>query len=542
MQSIRFIVVLLCGSLCPGAASSAPTSAEDLMIVDCLLPGQIRKLGQRATYLTARRPVKTTAFECRVRGGEYVAYDRANLGTALRVWLDAARKGNVEAMVTVGELFERGIGTQPDYRGAAQWYGRAAERGSSRAQINLGSLYEQGLGVEHNPGRATELYRQAAGLPNSIALANEPQAGTADVPVAGPQITLIEPAIGTRGLVKTEVVPKIAARQLVGRIDAPAGLLTLNVDGRPIETNAAGIFRVALEEPDAERQLLITAIDERGARADLSLTLLAGGESSVRRVDAMRQTLSREDFGNYHSLLIANYDYRRLPDLNTPAADVALLNELLKNRYGFSTTVLVNATRYQILSALNDIRAKLTSDDNLLVYYAGHGELDVANNRGHWLPVDADPDNTANWISNVSITDILNVVSARQILLVADSCYAGTLTRSSIANLKAGMTEAEHNTWLRIVAKKRARLVLTSGGVAPVLDSGGGRHSVFAGALIDTLEQNRDILSGRALYQAVTARVAHVAANYEFEQVPEFAPISRAGHEAGDFFLVPDSQ
>src|SRR5438874_12189950 len=60
---------------------------EDFLIVDCLLPGQIRQLGQSVTYVTRRQAVKTSQRDCEIRGGEYVALDRSNYATALKVWL-----------------------------------------------------------------------------------------------------------------------------------------------------------------------------------------------------------------------------------------------------------------------------------------------------------------------------------------------------------------------------------------------------------------------------------------------------------------------
>ena len=84
-------------------------------------------------------------------------------------------------------------------------------------------------------------------------------------------------------------------------------------------------------------------------------------------------------------------------------------------------------------------------------------------------------------------------------------------------------------------------MVLTSGGLQPVLDSAGGNHSVFAKALINVLESNNDILEGRRLYREVSARVAYSAAQVGFDQVPEYSPIRFAGHESGEFFLVPRS-
>ena len=67
------------------AASRVPV--DKLFVVDCLLPGQVRQLGTRMTYLSPRRAIKTSAGECELRGGEYVASDRGSLNAALAIWL-----------------------------------------------------------------------------------------------------------------------------------------------------------------------------------------------------------------------------------------------------------------------------------------------------------------------------------------------------------------------------------------------------------------------------------------------------------------------
>jgi TPR repeat protein len=102
------------------SATEGRQDAADLYVVDCLLPGQVRRLGNM-TYLTPRRPTRTTAVDCRTRGGEYVAYDRADLNSALRVWMAAAEEGDPEAQNTVGEIFERGLGGEPNYEAAVIW-------------------------------------------------------------------------------------------------------------------------------------------------------------------------------------------------------------------------------------------------------------------------------------------------------------------------------------------------------------------------------------------------------------------------------------
>ncbi len=122
-------------------------NVNKLQIVDCLLPGQIRQLGQSFTYVTTRRPVRTTAADCELRGGEYVAFDRANYATALKTWQPKANEGDAEAQFYVGEIYEKGLGIAPDYDLAVLWYNKAAEQGYSSAMVNLGYLYEKGFGV-----------------------------------------------------------------------------------------------------------------------------------------------------------------------------------------------------------------------------------------------------------------------------------------------------------------------------------------------------------------------------------------------------------
>ncbi|MFK7891505.1 MAG: caspase family protein [Granulosicoccus sp.] len=137
---------------------------EDLYIVDCLLPSQVRQLGRQLTYLAPRRPIRTTAARCSLRGGEYTAYSRSDLTSALSVWRPMAELGDPQAQTYVGEIYEKGLGTTASYQQAAYWYQKASDQNYSRAKINLGFLYESGLGVEKNLVKALNLYREASGF------------------------------------------------------------------------------------------------------------------------------------------------------------------------------------------------------------------------------------------------------------------------------------------------------------------------------------------------------------------------------------------
>jgi hypothetical protein len=152
--------------------------------------------------------------------------------------------------------------------------------------------------------------------------------------------------------------------------------------------------------------------------------------------------------------------------------------------------------------------------------------------------VDAAPGNTANWISNVDLSDLLNLMAVKHLLVVADSCYAATLTRSSAGRLEPTMTQEELARAVQTLANKRARMVLTSGGIEPVLDSTGGQHSVFAQIFLEILGSNDGVLLGRDLFQHLQLRVHAMAQRWAVPQVPEYSPIKYGGHEGGDFFFL----
>ncbi len=236
-------------------------------------------------------------------------------------------------------------------------------------------------------------------------------------------------------------------------------------------------------------------------------------------------------FGRFRALLIANSRYAdaRLEDLVTPDRDVDALGDLLEESYGFETTRLRDATRAEIVSALSTLRRDLESDDNLVVYYAGHGWLDEKTDEGYWLPVDASMDDQSQWLSNATVATSLRGIDAHHILVIADSCFSGTLTRG--VRPTSGSNDARR--WSELL-RLRSRVSLTSGGIEPVLDGGGGGHSVFARALLTSLRANRRILDGTSLFQRIREQVSLDAA-----QMPTFGNIRRAGHEVGgDFVFV----
>jgi hypothetical protein len=237
------------------------------------------------------------------------------------------------------------------------------------------------------------------------------------------------------------------------------------------------------------------------------------------------------DAGRYVALLVGNNKYENVQDLNTAISDVRAMSDLLQSKYGFEVTLLENGTRRQILGAINRLRGELGPDDNLLIYYAGHGTLDRQSRTGYWLPVDAEPDSDINWISNEAITRYLRSMLARHVMVIADSCFSGTLVRASRTELAIPLGRQE---WLKRMAEKRSRTALVSGGLEPVEDSGRAGHSVFANALLSALKSNNEPIDGQSLFRIIRHPVVVNA-----DQTPQYSDIRRADHEGGDFVFIP---
>jgi uncharacterized protein len=523
----------------------SPVSTDDarLLIVHCLLPGQVRKLGAFSQGVTPRRAVKVTDDECAADGGEFVAPQTDPLG-ALKLWLPFANAGDADAQVTVGELYERGTGGAAGGQGggadpglAAQWYERAMALGSARATVNLAALYERGNGVRRDADRARELMRRAGGFA---------------VEAQRPRIQLIDPpsfisTLRMRGATPVALSAPSGNFTLTGRAESSAGIANVRVNGEPRPVDGNGFFTAPMRLSNQPLALSVSATDRRGATSNAEFTLVhkptqanAGRNASTSPASTSPTAAPQQAGSQRYALVIANQNYKHWDALDTPILDGTAVAELLRSRFGFEVTLLTDATRRQVLTALNQLRAKVDGDDDVLIYYAGHGEMDAITARGYWIPVDGEQKNLTQWISVIDVTDQLAAMRARHALVIADSCYSGTLSGSLAPRIDEALAYDARGAALSRLAKKRSRVAMTSGGLEPVVDGGGGaQHSIYARSLIEVLTHLQTPVEAQELHAAVAARFAFLSSRLKLAQQPQYAPIGYAGHESGDFVLSP---
>ena len=232
-------------------------------------------------------------------------------------------------------------------------------------------------------------------------------------------------------------------------------------------------------------------------------------------------------FGKYYALIIgvSNYEDKNIVDLNgEPTKDAQALADVLIAKYGFDTTnvtILKNPTDSQINRSFYQLRKKVGKTDNLLVFYAGHGNYDDASERGYWMPSNANMEFEDNIILNTTIVSHIKAINSKHTLLIADACFSGSIFKSR------SYIQEEKNAKRKYALTSRK--AITSGTLKTVPNK-----SVFIKYLLKRLHENQDsYLSARKLFDRIEEPVMNNSSN-----TPQRGVIHGAGDEGGDFIFI----
>lgn len=216
---------------------------------------------------------------------------------------------------------------------------------------------------------------------------------------------------------------------------------------------------------------------------------------------------------------INKYDF--WPDLSNPTVDCKLVGKTLAENYQFDFSNMMflfdeKATRRNILKKLDSLARSLTPDDNLVVYYAGHGYYDELSEIGYWIPSDAEKGDISSYIPNSTVRDMVRFIPSFHTLLIADACFAGSLL------VRSGYEPLEN---------KKSRWVITSGDFENVEDGIPGKNSPFAKALSEGLTENKtSAVRADALFQTIKSKMLNNA-----DQHPQGTALRDVGDEGGVF-------
>jgi hypothetical protein len=223
---------------------------------------------------------------------------------------------------------------------------------------------------------------------------------------------------------------------------------------------------------------------------------------------------------------IDQYADRRIPSLDNAIRDADAVGRVLSHKLGYEVRVVHNATKAEIVRALNELATEVEPTDSVVVYYAGHGDVIEKTGIGYWLPSDASAEDAKQWLSNDDISRMLTGIKARQLAMISDSCYSGTFAREQKVALGADRVRPE------TVLTRRSVIVMSSGGDEPVADSGRNGHSIFAWYLMQDLGKVSNWQPGTALFPSLQREVSRA-----FPQTPQYGASPSAGHEQGGDYL-----
>jgi hypothetical protein len=311
---------------------------------------------------------------------------------------------------------------------------------------------------------------------------------------------------------------------IIGRVEDPAGMPLLLLNGNPVAVSETGIFQINLDLRPGENSYMLLASNPQGKRTEKSLVVDCTLEGSV-----FNAAPGTEDIGggSYFALLIGINEYadEGIIDLDNPVHDMENLYQVLHTRYNFdeeNITLLKNPTRNDLIIALDRLGGRLGKNDNLLIFYAGHGYWDSKGKIGYWLPSDADMHSTVNWFRNSTLRDYIGSIDTRHTLLIADACFSGAI-------FKTRGVEEEASRGIQKLYELPSRKAMTSGILQEVPD-----ESVFLKYLVERLEKNEEkYLSSEALFSSFKTAVMNNSPN-----VPQYGTIQNVGDEGGDYIFI----
>ncbi|MDX1943875.1 MAG: caspase family protein [Pirellulaceae bacterium] len=251
---------------------------------------------------------------------------------------------------------------------------------------------------------------------------------------------------------------------------------------------------------------------------------------------------------------LSEADADEVPRLATAESDARALYDLLLKNYGYTpeTAKLLlgkDATRDNIRKLLGDQflanSRQVTSEDSVLVYFAGHGNRrGAAEDEKHYVgllyPADVEilPNQGVDTISCLRISELLEPLrdycAARHKLVILDSCHSG-----EVFNFGKFRNVANRGFQANLFREPAFQAIAAAQGSQRAADAdASGKHSPVTGALLEALEHGptgseQTLFTASELFSYIPRRVKEMG----IQQDPRGNWISGEG----DFYFFPTS-
>jgi hypothetical protein len=331
-----------------------------------------------------------------------------------------------------------------------------------------------------------------------------------------PEISILEPSL-QRGLKPASGMGEITVK---GKANDQGEIKEVMINGEKVYVNAEGVFWGNVRLIAGINRISVEAVDGSGNASRLTFEV----EHAPGNVSA------NENYkpGRNYALLIGcqNYDDSRIQSLQNPISDAIKLKIILRDQYNFSAEnifSIFNPGLRDFKKQIIELSEIVQPEDNLLIFYAGHGVWLPNEKKGFWMLADAVANDVNTWLPNKEVIDWLSRLQSRHTLLITDACFSGSVFRTRGFDPNAP-------SQVQQLMNKVSRTAITSGNDTEVPD-----ESVFMKYLIKALAENREkYLSAQKMF--VNQIIEPVMNESKIE--PRYGTLEMAGHIGGDFIFV----
>jgi hypothetical protein len=295
-----------------------------------------------------------------------------------------------------------------------------------------------------------------------------------------PSIVIIEPTMD-RKRAKTITEKSVTIR---AKITDSSGISKVTMNGFILQSDSLDEYSKTFSLTEGINIITIEAYDNKLNKKD---------EVVVINYEPIQNTTAQiERKGKDYAILFATDNYDNWSTLLNPINDAKTISsELIKN-YGFLTEVMENSSQAAIFSKLRQYALKnYEDDDQLLIFFAGHGFYDEIFKEGFIVASDSKANDEAriSFISHNRLREVVNSIPCKHIFLMIDACFGGTFD-PLIARLdRSGdeYTEVTKTEFIQRKLKFKTRKFLTSGGKEYVSDGKQGKFSPFVRKILDAV-------------------------------------------------------
>jgi hypothetical protein len=303
--------------------------------------------------------------------------------------------------------------------------------------------------------------------------------------------------------------------KVTGTVVDESGIQSLQVNGITTPLKANGAFLIYLPVSVGENQVIIES-------KDLNQNI------GLKKFVIVRKNMTGSEYkpegAKNYLVVIGINNYEVWPRLFNAVQDADAVKKVLQEKYTFepeNTTMLLDtqATKYNVFETLRKHIEKVSSRDNLVVYFSGHGYFDKLLNEGYWVPADGKRKDISSYVPNSQVLKVIENINSQHTLVVADACFSGSLFS---ATTRGYVDQAE---------RYRSRWGLASGRLEEVSDGIAGMNSPFASSFIAFLSNNNE---PKVAVSDLVQYVKKVVAESN-NQAPIGNPLKGVGDEGGEF-------